>query len=186
MPVEVSYLKSNSTDNGTGWTNHTHSLSVEDHTVPTIGEFRGLEKRIENCRESIVEMENDIAETRRCVDDCLTKVMDAKKRSDAAAKKISVFAASLSDTGKLATVFQKIVETNLVKIQHENDVMACAVKRLMELGIIKPEDRLLVEKLESESEPITRRKSRVGDKGVKKAKTSRVTISRKSTKNARR
>ncbi|MBR6286782.1 MAG: hypothetical protein IKR18_07340 [Bacteroidaceae bacterium] len=112
--------------------------------------------------------------------------MDAKKRSDAAAKKISVFAASLSDTGKLATEFKKIVETNLVKIQHENDVMARAVKRLMELGIIKPEDRVAVEKSDSESEPITRRKSCVGAKGVKKIKTSRTTISRKSTKNSRR
>lgn len=183
MPVEVSYLKSNSTDNGTGWTNHTHSLSVEDHTVPTAREFRALENKVDKCLEAVEAAVESVSEIRECVDDCRTKVMNAKRSADAAAKRISDFATALTDTGKLATIFKKIVETNLVKIQHENDVMARAVKRLMELGIIKPEDRVVVEKSDSESEPITRRKLRVRAKGAKKTKTSGATISRKSTKN---
>lgn len=189
MPVKVSYLKSNSTDNGTGWTNHTHSLSVDDYAVPTLQEFRALERRIENCHESISEMEDRIADIRGRINDCIAKVMNAKRSSDAAAKKINGFATSLSDTGKLATVFKRIVETNLLKIQHENDTIARAVKRLTDLGIIKPEDQILVEKPESESQSKVRCESTALVKGVKKVKTSKTTKAttrRKSTKNVRR
>ena len=189
MPVKVSYLKSNSTDNGTGWTNHTHSLSVDDYAVPTLQEFRALERRIENCHESISEMEDRIADIRGRINDCIAKVMNAKRSSDAAAKKINGFATSLSDTGKLATVFKRIVETNLLKIQHENDTIARAVKRLTDLGIIKQEDQLLVGKSEPESQSTIGSESTDRTKRVKKVKTStstKVTAIRKSTKTARR
>ena len=189
MPVKVSYLKSNSTDNGTGWTNHTHSLSVDDYAVPTLQEFRALERRIENCHESISEMEDRIADIRGRIDDCIAKIMNAKRSSDAAAKKINGFATSLSDTGKLATVFKRIVETNLLKIQHENDTIARAVKRLTDLGIIKPEDQLFIATSESESQSTLRSEPTSRTKRVKKAKTSKptkATTRRKSTKNVRR
>lgn len=139
MSIKVSYLKSNDTDNGNGWTNHIHRLSVQDYNVPSYEEFSALKSKVDECLSDLDGLSQKVDEQGKMVDQYCTEVNLAIKKSESAVKKTREIGKALKDTGVLASAFGRIVDENLARIQNENRKVAQAIERLRECGVIKPD-----------------------------------------------
>lgn len=121
MSVTVSYLRSNSTQEG-GWGGHTHELSVTDHEVVEASELVPIAQDLKRCLRKLAQLDATISAVKEKVesfDDLIN---------------------TCTDTSVLIDAFKSVVSKNLQKIQKENDKVSAAISRLEDAGLLSHEN----------------------------------------------
>lgn len=134
MSVTVSYISTGTTDNGTGWTNHTHDLARRNIEVPSVSEFENLETLSQSTAGSVRECKRNIDVLTKEVKGVLTQVktslsdtmMDFDNKQAALRK---VFQDQFSAGGEFFTLFGKMTQGHMDNVQKVlTQVQSCAQK----------------------------------------------------------